>query len=160
MARILLNQPQRTFNSRSQSASDRPGLGQKPSAEGRNVKRVEAGFCLPARINRNIGNICKANTTSESTSHSIGTHPAAALRAQKLFATPAPLQLASPLSLACLLLLLGLEVLVGEVGSGTTDEHDGVHADAEAGGIARRRRSDGTGLGGLGGRVSGLLESN
>ncbi|KAL2273860.1 hypothetical protein FJTKL_04041 [Diaporthe vaccinii] len=68
-----------------------------------------------------------------------------------------PLHLVFLLSrLACLLLLLGLEVLVGEVGSGTTDEHDSVHTDAEAGGIARRRRRDGTGLGSLGGRVSGL----
>lgn len=92
-------------------------------------------------------------------SHSIGTNPAAALRAQEPFAPPAPLQLASFL-LALLLCLLGLEVLVGEVGSGTTDEHDGVHTDAESGGVARRRRSDGTGLGGLGGWVTGLQESN
>lgn len=61
-----------------------------------------------------------------------------------------------PLSLTLLLLLLGLEVLVGEVGSGTTDENDSIHTDAEAGGIARRRSLDGTGLGGLGGWVSGL----
>ena len=93
-------------------------------------------------------------------SHSIGTNPAAALGAQETFTPPAPLQLAFLLGLACLLGLLGLEVLIGEVGSGTTDEHDGVHTDAEAGSIARRRRRDGTGLGGLGGRVSGLRESN
>lgn len=67
-----------------------------------------------------------------------------------------PLQLTFLLSLACLLLLLGLEVLVGEVGSGTADEHDSVDANAEAGSIARRRGRDGTGLRGLGGRVSGL----
>lgn len=57
-----------------------------------------------------------------------------------------------------LLLLLSLEILVGEVGGGTTDEHDGVHADAEARGIARRcGGGDGAGLGCLGGRVAGLL---
>lgn len=48
----------------------------------------------------------------------------------------------------CLLLLLSLEVLVGEVGCGTTDEHNGVHTDTEAGGIARRcRGGNGAGLG-------------
>lgn len=89
-------------------------------------------------------------------SHSIGTKPAATLRAQEALAPPAPFQFAFLLSLALLLLLLGLEVLVCEVGSGTTDEHEGVHTDAEASGVARRRRRDSTGLGGLGGRVSGL----
>lgn len=80
------------------------------------------------------------------------------LRAQKPLAPPAPVHFVFLLGLALLLLLLllGLEVLVGEVGRGATNEHESVHADAEAGGIARRRRRDGTGLGGLGGRVSGL----
>lgn len=67
-----------------------------------------------------------------------------------------PLPLPFLLGLACLLLLLGLEVLVGEVGSGTADEHDCVDTNAEAGGIARRCGRDGTGLRGLGGWVSGL----
>lgn len=91
-------------------------------------------------------------------SHGIGTKTAATVRAQEPLTPPAPLWLVFLLGLACLLLLLGLEVLVGKVGSGTTDEHDGVDTDAEAGGIARRRRRDRTGLGGLRGRVSGLQE--
>lgn len=89
-------------------------------------------------------------------SQGVGTKLTAAPRAQEPLAPPAPLQLKSFLSLTCLLLLLGLEVLVGEVGSGTADEHESVDTDAEAGGIARRSSLDGTWLGGLGGRVSGL----
>lgn len=89
-------------------------------------------------------------------SHGIGTKMTAAPRAQEPLAPPAPFQLKFSLSLACLLLLLGLEVLVGEVGSGTADEHDSVDTDAEAGGIARRGSLDGTGLGSLGGWVAGL----
>lgn len=136
------------------------GKAQKaPSKEGRNVKIVEAGFCLPARTNRNNGRICKTNTTSESTSHSIGTNTAAGLLVQDLFTPPTPLQL-EPLLLALLLGLLGLEVLVGEVGGGTTDEDDSVDTDTEAGGIARRRRRDRTGLGGLRGWVAGLQDNN
>lgn len=60
-----------------------------------------------------------------------------------------------PLSLA-LLLLLSLEVLVAEVGCGTADEHEGVEAEAEAGGIAGVCGGDCAGLGCLGGWVAGL----
>lgn len=59
--------------------------------------------------------------------------------------------------LSILLCLLSLEVIVGEVGRGTTDEDDGVDTDAQARGITGRGgRRDGTGLGGLGGRIAGL----
>lgn len=60
------------------------------------------------------------------------------------------------LSLALLLLLLSLEVLPGEVGRGTADQHEGVDADAQAGGIARVCGSDGAGLGCIGLWVAGL----
>lgn len=62
----------------------------------------------------------------------------------------------SSLSLALLLLLLSLEVLVAEVGRSTTDNNEGVDTEAEAGGVARVRGGDGTGLGCLGGWVAGL----
>lgn len=55
------------------------------------------------------------------------------------------------------LLLLGLEVVVGTVGDGTTDEDDGVEADTEAAG--GRGRGGGRRAGrsmGLGGGVTGL----
>lgn len=54
-------------------------------------------------------------------------------------------------------LLLGLEVVVGTVGDGTTDEDDGVEADAEAAGGRGRGGGRGAGGGvGLGGGVAGL----
>lgn len=57
-----------------------------------------------------------------------------------------------------LLLLLGLEILIGEVGGGTTNEHDGVHTDAEASGITGRCcGGDSAGLGCLRGWVAGLF---
>lgn len=57
-----------------------------------------------------------------------------------------------------LLFLLRLEILVGEVGGGTTDEYNGIHANAKAGSIAGRcGGGDGAGLGRLGGWVAGLF---
>jgi hypothetical protein len=56
-----------------------------------------------------------------------------------------------------LVLLLGLEVVVGTVGDGTTDEDDGVEADTEAAGSGGRGGGRGAGGGlGLGGGVAGL----
>lgn len=54
--------------------------------------------------------------------------------------------------------LLGLEVLVGEEGSGTTEDDDGVEADAETGGSASLGSgSESTGKGSLGLGVTGLF---
>lgn len=54
-------------------------------------------------------------------------------------------------------LLLGLQVVIGKIGRSTTDEHKGVDANAQAGGIAGRGcRGDGAWLGRLGRWVAGL----
>jgi len=52
--------------------------------------------------------------------------------------------------------LLLLEVVVGEVGNQTSDEHNGIETDANAGGRVVGSRGNGTGLGGLGLGVAGL----
>ena len=56
-----------------------------------------------------------------------------------------------------LLLLLGLEVLIPEVGSETTDQDDTVQTDTEAGGVVVGGRSRGGSGVSLGGRVAGLV---
>lgn len=56
-----------------------------------------------------------------------------------------------------LLLLLGLEVLVTEVGSETTDQDDTVQTDTEAGRVVVGRGSRGGSGVSLGGRVAGLV---
>lgn len=54
--------------------------------------------------------------------------------------------------------LLGLEVLVGKEGSGTTEDNDGVEADAETGGSASLSSgSERAGKGSLGLGVTGLF---
>jgi hypothetical protein len=130
----------RILNTESQCGSHytpREGI-KAPQQMVENFKKVEAGFCLPARAYRNNSvNIYETNATSKKRACSLDTNPAAAscLR-QGLVAPPATLQIVSTL-LALLLCLLCLEVLVGKVGSSTTNEHNGVHTDAEAGGVAR-----------------------